>query len=406
MLYLVRSSKFREYQQENLRLLSAGRGAELTVRLGLSGVDPALVGHDLVGLPICFLLAEPPYQRTAVVRLGRVVGMGEERERCELVVELAGFPAADADQAGFDTWFTDRHADHERPDFLFLDEPGFPVPEQIGPAERIQAWRAALDRVLASDAKDHYADSAFLLPAGLADEFAEVEVDPSAVVTGRAYTLQLASHLPHLGDEERARFSLGLSYDRAEIELLAHPAGGLETDPLTIRLRFLVPGSARLSVFVRPQAERSARLDLDDRAAGDVIGLQAACEEVTSEGNREQLRGLLALLTKHGALADPELERGVLERLLALLPEDPELVRQLAHHLHRTASTPRRSGASPSWARPSSSPATGCPTSCRPAAATAPPTRWATSSPTCPGISSSPSRPARSAPAWPACRSG
>ncbi len=336
MLYLVRSSRFLEYQQENQRLLAAARGAQLIVRMGLGAVDPALVGHDLVGLPVCVLLAEPPYQRTAVIRLGRVVAMGEEQERCELTLELSGYPAPDLDQAGFDTWFADRHAGREQPDFLFLDEPGFPVPEQTEPADRETAWRAGLERVLASDAAPRYAASVFLRPVGLTDEFAEVAVDPAAVVTGRAYALKLACHAAHLSEEERARQSLGLTYDRAEIELLDHPSGPLTDGALTVRLRLLVPGSARLSMFVRPQAERSTRLDLDFRAAGDLIGLQATCEEVTSEGNREQLRGLLALLNKHGALADPELERAVLDRLLTLLPEDPELNRQLAHLHHRS----------------------------------------------------------------------
>lgn len=335
MLYLVKSSRYREFQQEVLQLLAGRTGTTRTARYGRGWIDADLAGRDLAGLPAVLALAEEPFERCAVLRLARVTGWRDEGDRLELQLALGGYPQPDFDQSAFDAWFADRHAGRERPDYVFLDPDGVAVAEQSDLSRREEAWRAAVDRLLASDAGSHYSTSTFLLPAGLQDLEAAAPVEPEALVTGRAYGQQLACYAPQLEPSELARRSLGLAYDRSELELLdlpgALPAGGR----VELRLRVLVPGSARLQLFVRPGAERSTRLALDLHAAGEVTGRQAACQEMVDETVREELRSLLALLRKHGALASAELERQVLDHLLALAPEDPELIRQLAWHLHR-----------------------------------------------------------------------
>jgi hypothetical protein len=331
MLVSARSSRYRESLQENLRLLSAPEGEILTLRLPLSRLEPGLAGAALAGLPLAFALGEPPFARPAVVRLGRVAQAREEEDRLTLQVRLAGVPEARA-AARLEAWLAGRfEAGSRRLLGLPEDAPGLPE----APAGEVEAaWRAAIDRLLASEAGARFARSVFLRVGELIDSDQGVAAEPLLLQTRRVYALRLQCHTPHLAPEARAACGLGAGYDRTELELeaLESPgAGGL----LTLRFRALVPGTARLHLFVRPDPELGTRLTLELHATGPQAERAPACDEAAQAALGAGLVDVWGLLGRLGLVAEPEAERQVLETLTGLVPEEPELARALALCHHR-----------------------------------------------------------------------
>ncbi len=333
MLYLVKSSRFREYQQENLHILTARRGITTTVRYRHLWIDPHVHEKDIIGVTALMLFGDLPYEYLAPVRLGRVVGVYDERDRVELEIMMGGFPSPDTDMAGFSSWFRTRTSGEDKK-FVFWDESGPEISEQTDPGQLLLAWKASVRRLLRSDSAEQFSDSVFILPLDLRDEENKSTVESNALITGRAYSQRLYSYNPHMKARDLARKELGLAFDRTELELLDH-GNKLELDgQLEVRFRLLLAGSSNLNIFVRPGLERSSRMSIHLHAAGDSISCTAACQSVTDE-SREQLRGLLALLKKWGSLKNEQLEGLVLERLLALAPDDPELMREQARYHYR-----------------------------------------------------------------------
>ena len=333
MLYLIKSSRFREYQQENLHILSARRGITTTVRYRHLWIDPEIHEKDLIGAPALFVFGDRPFEHLAPVRMGRVVGVHNERERMELEVMMGGFPMPDTDMTIFNSWFKERKKDREQK-FIFWDESYPSISEQTDPKQTLTAWKASVRRLMRSDSEKQFEQSIFLLPLDLRDEENKSTIEPNGLLTGKPYSQRLYSYNPHMKQHQVSKKQLGWAFDRTELELLDH-GDKLELDgQMEIRFRLLVPGSADLNIFVRPGMERSTRLAIHLHAAGDSMSCTAACESV-AEASREQLRGLLALLRKWGSLKDEKLEGLVLERLLALAPDDPELTREQARYYYR-----------------------------------------------------------------------
>lgn len=333
MLYLIKSSRFREYQQENLHILDARRGITTTVRYRNLWIDEPVHQKDIIGLSAVFVFADRPYERVAPARMGRIVGVHAERERMELEVMMGGYPSPDLDMGSFNSWFRERQSGKEHK-FVFWDEGGPNISEQTDPGEILLAWKASVRRLMRSDSAKEFAESVFILPLEMRDEENKSTVETNGLLTGRAYSQRLYSYNPHMKQGGLARKELGLAFDRTELELLDH-GNKLELDgQVEVRFRLLVPGSAELNIFIRPGLERSSRMSIHLHAAGDSISCTAACQSVAEE-SREQLRGLLELLRKRGALKNEELEGLVLERLLALAPDDPELTRQQARYNYR-----------------------------------------------------------------------
>ncbi|MBW2704586.1 MAG: hypothetical protein JRF33_27530, partial [Deltaproteobacteria bacterium] len=340
-ILFFKSSRFREYQRENLRILEANDGEHFRIHYPRNAVQAELLSQDLQGLPVLFVLSDSPHERRAPVRHGRILAVHDEGERIEFALRLTAFAQVDLDCQAFDDWAKKQPACCDKPAMVFRPTPSiqpdspFEFAEPDGRKNRPEKWRAAIDRLLASDSARHYADSVFLLPLGLKDEDTDRPADPTALSTGRTYTHHILAYAPQLKAENRARCSFGLGFDRTELELLQAPEKIPADGEVVLRFRPLVPGSARLNVHVRPHSERSSRLVLDVHASGSEIQRLFTCEEVAGESVREGLRGLLALLHKQKALELPKHAAAVLELMLQLAPDDDELNRELAMLEHK-----------------------------------------------------------------------
>ena len=334
-ILFFRSSRFREYQRENLRILEANDGEHFRIHYPRDAVQAELLSQDLQGLPVLFVLSDSPHEHRAPVRHGRILAVHDEGERIEFALRLTAFAPAGLDCQAFDAWAQKQPACCDKPVMVFRPDPPSELAEPDGRESRSEKWHAAIDRLLASDSARHYADSVFLLALELKDEDTDQPADPTALSTGRTYAQHLLAYAPQLKAEDRARCSFGLGFDRTELELLQAPEKIPADGEVVLRFRPLVPGSARLNVHVRPHSERSSRLVLDVHASGSEIQRLFTCEEVAGESVREGLRGLLALLHKQKALELPEQAAAVLELMLQLAPDDDELNRALAMLDHK-----------------------------------------------------------------------
>jgi hypothetical protein len=329
MILISRTSRYREYLQENLRLLAGVRGESFVVRVRRERVEAALLERSLAQEPVLLLLSEPPHERPAAVRLARVAEARLEDDRLTLRLLLGGYPASEPPTASLAA----RLAGAAPGALLSLPEGGPAVAEAEG-VEEERAWRAAVDRLLDGEAAPFYKDSVFMRPVGLWEVDAGVEAEPLGLRTDGLYELALDCHNPHLVPEARAACQLGAGHDPAELELLPLPRPS-PWGQVRVRVRPLLPGTARLQLFVRPGAEVSTRLALELHATGAPACRPPACGEVASEALRRGVRALWGLLARRDALRPPGLEREVLETMLGLLPEDGELRRALALCHHR-----------------------------------------------------------------------
>ncbi len=330
MILIQRTSRYREYLQENLRLLSAARGEAFVVRARRERVEAALLGRALGQEQALLVLGEPPHERPAAVRLARVVEARLEDDRLTLHLVLGGYPAGEPPTASLAA----RLAGEPAGALLELAEPG-PGLEEAESADEERAWRAAVDRLLDGEAAPFFRESVFMRPVGLWEVEGGREAEPLALRTDGLYELALDCHNPHLAPEARAGCRLGAGHDPSELELLPLPRPS-PWGQVRARLRPLVPGSARLQLFVRPGAEVSTRLSLELHATGPQCARIQACSEVAGEALRRGVRALWAVLVRRSALGAPGLEREVLETMLALLPGDGELSRALALCHHRS----------------------------------------------------------------------
>ena len=73
MLYLLKSAVNNEYLQENLRILAAPAGEEITIDYVARWVDPALWGNIRPGEEACLVFSDRPYRRFVPVRRAQQV---------------------------------------------------------------------------------------------------------------------------------------------------------------------------------------------------------------------------------------------------------------------------------------------------------------------------------------------
>ncbi|HSA23880.1 MAG TPA: hypothetical protein P5076_20635, partial [Myxococcota bacterium] len=328
MILIARTSRYREYLQENLRLLAGARGETFVVRVRRERVESGLLERSLAQEPVLLLLSEAPHERPAAVRLARVAEARLEDDRLTLRLLLGGYPIPEASTAALGA----RLAGAAPGALLELPEGNLVVEAEGVDEER--AWRAAVDRLLDGEAAPFFKDSVFMRPVGLWEVEGGAEAEPLALRTDGLYELALDCHNPHLAPEARAACRLGAGHDPAELELLPLPRPS-PWGQVRVRVRPLVPGSARLQLFVRPGAEVSTRLALELHATGAQAVRPAACGEVAGEALRRGVRAVWGVLARRDALRAPGLEREVLETMLGLLPEDGELRRALALCHHR-----------------------------------------------------------------------
>jgi hypothetical protein len=336
-IYFLKSSRFRQYQQENLALLRAAADERAVVRYNAHWLEPRLRQRDLRGLEALVVLGDKPYERFAPIRFGFIERVTDEGERVEFQILLGARPATDLDFGSFDQWFAGRIRIEERPRFVLEDSwlDGLAAAEMGDETHMVGSWRVSVERLLAADPGDHYENSAFLLNLDLRDEKSGRRVLPNQLETGHSYSQRFYAYNPHLDDDQIARLRYEVDYDRTEIELLEElPALGSDISQ-EMRFRVLVPGTARMEIDVLPFAERSNRLPLHYHATGEVSATVPGGSASVSKSNARGLHHLLDWLDRCDALNDPETARGTLERMLLMVPDDRRIKRRLGHLHHQ-----------------------------------------------------------------------
>ena len=88
MLYLLKSAVNNEYLQENLRILAAPAGEQITIDYVARWVNPALWGNIRPGEDACLVFSDRPYRRFVPVRRAQVVKVVDEAGVLTVTVRL------------------------------------------------------------------------------------------------------------------------------------------------------------------------------------------------------------------------------------------------------------------------------------------------------------------------------
>jgi len=328
-IFLIKSSRFREYQQENLRLLRCPVGRKEILRFNASWVEPELRRQDLSGQEAVVCLGDKPFRRFAPIRMVRIQHMRDEGERIEFLIEVIGRPDARLNPDEFNGWFAAALERRVAMLLVMAEERAVPMSP---PENGLEAWKASVDRVCRSDSSEYFESSVFLLPGRLRQEGSDMPVDNKGLQCGAIYRQRFYPYNPHLGKRKLEAMRYSVEYDRTELELIEVPQQVGSDGRQELVFRILVPGTANLRLLVMPFAERSSRLDLSfHAAAGQPVRPLAAQQRHVGH----HVRTLFDTIERGGLLDDYELAVKTIETMFLLSPKDLYLQKRLAHLHHR-----------------------------------------------------------------------
>ena len=270
-VYLLKSSRYREYHQENLRVLSGLPGDELEIKYGAKWIDPDLVDSDICGKPAVIVFSDSPYRTFVPVRMATVVSTGFVASNLILKVRLAGYPKPDFDHDKFSEQFSKCCRIGSQYKFLVESDNPLRLEPETDPDKILGAWRDTLIRMLGGDSGSAFCRSAFLLPSGLRDEDKKEVVVDRPLSVGVIHSQRIYSYTSHLPEEERSKMTLDLRFDSTQLEVVEQPEVLSADGPVELRFRSLVPGTATVQAHVLPYGERSNRLSLSYQVSTGVV---------------------------------------------------------------------------------------------------------------------------------------
>ncbi|MDB2392597.1 hypothetical protein N9V91_06245 [Acidimicrobiaceae bacterium] len=328
-LFLIKSSRIREYRQQNLAILSAPDGDIIETSYNARWVQPGLELQRGTGCAIVF--ADSPYQSYVPVRWGVVDSVEEIDGRIDLRVRLGTF-IAHASQL-VQRWNTDARADigkpaseRARPHFLFSEaNPG------IGTHKNHEAIVEARAAAIAALGTNPYFEASTLVQVLRVETVAGLPVEPGADLS--------------VGDQINITFRVdtpAFAVDDRRLVVESIPPGAVTVDevpsPLTdgdhiISATVRLPGQNLLRFNVTPDALLSSRpvVSLPTLASSSIEVPDGDRTVATSPGDSLQL---INWLDREVDLAASQW-RGLYEDVLHVrTSSDADLIRKYALALY------------------------------------------------------------------------
>ncbi|HIP97231.1 MAG TPA: hypothetical protein EYH32_08475 [Anaerolineae bacterium] len=361
MLYLLKSAINNEYFQENLRILAAPVGEEMTVDYVTRWVDPALWGNIGRGEDACLVFSDRPYHRFVPVRRALVVKVVDEAGVLTITVRLG--PLA---RCGDLRAFSQHFSQLSRRQYFVVRASESPLDFVPEGEDGLEDWKQIIRALQVSPGEgrpSRYARSIFLryLPPTEADEQSlllsiegqagQTRRRPCGVLAstaaqmsnvemraGQTYYQPIYCYAPGLEPDRLSDYSLVVEPGTHNVEIGKIPP--LQLDGLLVlEITPLEAGEDLiLDVWIRPDRARSAALHLRYPVAEAPPGEEVeAVPRVAPAGLDERyLRAIFQVIhTDDGPARDQALLELIDRDLHPLLPDSPFLKEQRALCLYR-----------------------------------------------------------------------
>ena len=250
MLYLLKGSRVIEYRRENLAILEAPEGRQVSISYSRRWVADGL--RLAAGTAGVIVFSDSPYESFVPVRFCQVLDVAESDARVVLTVRLGPYVRPGA--AGL---LTDRWAvwdGPERPGLRFLvedDNPGLGQPSSV--EEYDEAWRVAVDGLRSLG---YFERSSIARIVRVADT-AGVTLDPAEPVeAGTELDVHLEVRTPL---HAIAAVEPVLDVEPRGAAELVEGAPIAATGEGSVRVRLLAAGPVRLRVGFKPEPLESSR---------------------------------------------------------------------------------------------------------------------------------------------------
>ena len=323
MLYLLKASRVREYQKENLSILCAEEREAFSVTYSRRWVQPGLTIEPGSGAAIVF--ADSPYETYVPVRFAQIEQVDDTDERITVSGVLGPLICADDPGCLTTAWLPGGNDRPGKSHFLFEDDNrGLGSPR--GPDDQLRAW----ERITTS-LRDNafFARSTFARVTQLLDAEG-VPVDPAeGVGAGAELLVELDVRPPDGGPAPGVHLA-------SEPPDAVEPVGeAVEVGEHRIRVGGrvrLASGGVRLRASFRPDPLQSCRPHLMVAVKGSAPldgGLPATA---TSGSVALDVPALVRFLEREGDLSDALWLELCEEHLLPGCPDEPALLAAYADH--------------------------------------------------------------------------
>lgn len=317
MLYLVKASRVREFRLQNVEILSAPDGRTIPVAYKRRWIQPGLTPKVGDGCVVVF--ADSPYDCFVPVRFGTLSAIEEDDVALQLAVRLGHHVVVDDPNVLTTPWTARTQGRPGKELFLLEDEnPG--IRAHIGPEGAVEAWRSAIDRLAKNP---YFASSTVIRVAAVLDARGiEVATDqPVSVPATVRLTLELRTPVPEQ-DEVEVVTEAEPAWAIAHRPAVAAPSNGM-TD---VAVELVGDGGVDLSLRVSPNTLFSSR----PRFHIETAPTPQAPTAVTELGQALPVRELVRFLQRESALSDDGWIRLYDGLLLAVAPDDRELLLDFA----------------------------------------------------------------------------
>lgn len=323
MLYLLKSAINNEFLQENLYILAAPRGTEVTVGYAARWVDPNLWGRVRRGERALLVFGDEPYRTYVPARQAEVLHAVDEAGELTLTLVL-GPLVAGVDTTHFGIYFAGLS---RRQFFVVRDaESSFSFTLDDG----IENWKRVVRAIAGSDAgPSRYRESVFLRHLPATDEKGRELRTGHPLEARQVYQQRLYAYAPGLTREVVQDYQLivePLPYTAGPRHSLSLPADG----ELIVPIHAVEAGPLRLDLWVKPNRAVSTTLRLDYQVVESPVRFQAAPAVdalVTGFGARE-LRELFRVVEMDKGLVRDEALISLIDHILQPQTRDLHSLRE------------------------------------------------------------------------------
>ncbi|MCB0991633.1 MAG: hypothetical protein KDB16_11680, partial [Acidimicrobiales bacterium] len=325
VLFLVKSSRVREYHQQNLAILAAPDGANFEISYNRRWIQPGLA--VAVGDGACIVFADSPYRDFEPIRWAVVERVDESTEKITLGIRVGSFTLGT--ERLTEQWRADADADYDagrketdktRPYFLFSEpNPGLRNPN--GWDEASAAWRDVRSRL----DRNGFFDGSRFARLSRVETVEGLPIEPGGTV--------------QVGTRLFAHLDIAAAAKPEAIVIESTPSGWAQLDgEITINddsarvpLQVLASGNGTLRLNLMPEPMRSCRPAITLNAISDVATSTASSP---SSVDAASVHRLVTALERTSALADDAWIDILQQHLIPMGGEDDRLLLNLAERCY------------------------------------------------------------------------
>ena len=230
MLHLFKSARRQEYLQENLRTISAPRGAVVETTYSKRWLPKSLLERPPApGEDVLVTFASRPYERFTPVRLGSLAQVSADDASVRLFVRLGDYVRVPDTDRWTQYVLAGPNPSPSSQYFIRRDPEELVAPvEPVDVLHADRAWRHVVDRL---GREDDYARAVFLRMTGALRVGGTEEYEPPLQLPGEAvYTIRLASYNPHLDADALRDTKIVAFHDELSASVILEDGKGIPRD--------------------------------------------------------------------------------------------------------------------------------------------------------------------------------